>query len=222
MKAIWLSIVMMIAAASGISGQPEKDVFSEGPTFTPTGLLEARFVEEIRYVANKEADLYASKIETGDLQGVEYFIDYTAGTAIFEGKPGNGVEAKFNANQPDNWRINCTKDAITDARYCWMRKESLVLQLNGRGQWLVFVGNSPYAGLTVRLRVDKKPALTGNHADGFSGRSAAAVISQLKAGQSVVTRHQTSRYDYHTDTAFDLYGFRQSLAFMEWAINRLK
>ena len=150
--------------------------------------------------------------EEGELNGVHYSFHYGDGSGIFSGKHGN-------------WSVRCKKDQITDEKFCFMNHQknwsALWLLVYPKGKVSVGVGHERYPGSSVAIRIDKGSPFT--NADGvFDLQTSRRIVQKLAKASSVTTRYMKWPYRRDEDETWDLSGFNEALAYITWAVERIR
>lgn len=96
------------------------------------------------------------------------------------------------------WEIDRKVDLMTDVRKCTIRAKDKdvtpVFVLRSDADWLFIVSNSDFPGKTVRARVDKNVAFTGE--EDLSAAQDRQLIKQIRAGG---IRLLTESYEWPND-----------------------
>lgn len=129
---------------------------------------------------------------------------YTDGSGSF-GRPRNGGK--------EQWRVDCTADAMDDTRKCTLDNyhTRIFIELNTNGKFShVCVMGHNFPNRTAKIRIDKnKPFET--HTDGCT--SDQRVFEQLLKGREVTTRRYEWPYDYHRDQTGEVFDLSKAIEF---------
>jgi hypothetical protein len=163
------------------------------------------------------------KTESGNLNGIAYDFFYSDGSGLFAGTPGNVLDST--EAWESNWKVGCEKDAITDQKTCSMQRGDLRVWLDSKGRSEIYIGASHYPGSLVVLRIDKTSPLTINSRifnGSFGYRESPWIIKRIATAKSITTRYQKWPDQNYQDETTSTYGFNESLAFIRWAVVRIK
>jgi len=156
-----------------------------------------------------------NKVESGQLNGVSYHFYYTDGSGRFAGTKGNTLDIMEPTR--GNWSVRCNKDTMDDSVDCSARLGSLAVLVKKGGGHYVFVGSDHYPGTDVAIRLgDSKPLIAAGEIQ-FGAARSEEILLGLKNGMKVSTRYQEWPNKYFTDEAFELYGFEEVYAYLQWA-----
>ena len=114
-----------------------------------------------------------------------------------------------------NWSTQCKLDEMDDTHWCSLDREDLRIGIWKDGTPFVTVGNSHYPSSNIAVRVDKNKSITAPESTGFTKDQSIEIISQLKKGQSVLSRYQEWPYQSNKDKSLDLFGFPQAWAILQ-------
>ena len=164
----------------------------------------------------------SGKRETGELNGVTYWFYYSDGSGTFVGASGN--TGTYKDRTGTNWDVQCKKDPVTDRKRCQMKIKDLWLFVYPKGRVTVSIGHEHYPGSNVTIRIDQGgPISTSASNDGdFSPQTSLRLVQQLKKAKSVTTRYMKWPYRSWEDETWELYGFNEALAYVTWAVERIK
>ena len=162
-----------------------------------------------------------SRVERGSVNGVRYEFYHSDGSGLFAGRK---VHVHLDLVEPGIWQVSCHKDAISDAKRCEMKKNSLWVYAHRDGRTIVSIGDNHYPGSSVTIRIDgDTPISTSATQDGdFSARSSARIIDRLKSGSTITTRYMEWPYRSWVDQSWDLFGFNETLRYIQWAVKRIR
>jgi len=163
------------------------------------------------------------KRETGTLNGVAYTFYYSDGSGGFASIANSALErADYAIN---SWRVGCEKDAITDERTCHVDRGDLRVWADSRGRMEIYIGSSHYPGSPVWIRIDKAAPLAINSRTfngSFGYRASPAIISKISRAKTITTRYQKWPYTDYEDESWDNYGFKEAVAYIRWAVSKIK
>jgi hypothetical protein len=93
-----------------------------------------------------------------------------------------------------------------------------------KGRTTVSIGRENFPGSSVTIRIDQgAPITVSARNDGdFDAQTSQRVIQQLKKANVVTTRYMKWPYQSWKDETWELYGFNEALAYMTWAVARIK
>jgi hypothetical protein len=193
-------------AASAQTGDKPTLIRSD-TTFTQTGVVDTT---------------ESGKRETGELNGVPYSFYYSDGSGTFVGSPGN--TGTYKDRTDTNWDVQCKKDPITDSKHCQMKLKDLWLFVYPKGRATVSIGHEHYPGSAVTIRIDQGPPIsTSARNDGdFDPQISLRLIQKLKNAKVVTTRYMKWPYRSWEDETWEIYGFNEALAYVTWAVERIK
>lgn len=165
------------------------------------------------------------KIEKGELNGVSYRFSYDDGSGTFVGTQGNTLDPS--EDKDSNWSVQCTVDAMTDERHCFMLMNFLTLIVFSSGPPIVLIGQDHDTSVDVMIRIDAGKPISAHAGTGpryrgqFSAETSATIIKRLKQAQTIVTRHR--QFGRGTlDRKWNLYGFNEAFAYINWAVAHIK
>lgn len=173
-------------------------------------------------ISNTEIGSELHKIEDGILNGVAYRVYYTDGSGTFSGSPDGKLGGAL--GRQSEWSTACKKDAINDKKSCHLQREDLWVWLSQGGRVDVFIGGEHYPGTSATIRVDSKPAIKtpSNNEGFFTTAQSKQIVQQLISGNTVVTRYIDWPYRAEKDESFDLSGFDEAYAYIQWAIKQIR
>ena len=137
----------------------------------------------------------------GEWRGLTYTLDQ------------DGTWASFKVSADLTWRFHCRTDAMDDTRTCVLSTERMSPYLMviwassfaGAGVSVAYLGDR-YPGSTVSLRVDSSPALTSPEGRPFGGARSAAILAQIRTGNTLRLRAYDWPYNAAQDEEIDLTG----------------
>jgi len=201
MKLIYLLVLMMI----------------QSPISYATSDTEIDFTENFQLGSKKDG--YE---EIGVINGVNYHIKYN-GTGIFAGGKDNGIYGSgYDFRQ--NWRVLCTKDAITDGKKCTLLKPDISITTYPDGKYLLGVGYNHFPGSEVFLRIDDEASISTPSSNGgiFDFNTSSMLVEKMKAAKKITTRYTEWPYQKNIDKSSNMFGFNEALQYMLWAVKRIK
>jgi hypothetical protein len=162
-----------------------------------------------------------NKLEYGSMNGVYYEFFYTDGSGTFAGKPNAGKNLEIDKS---NWVVTCKKDVITDKKHCRMKIRDLWIYAFPNARFIVSVGKDHYPSSTVTIRIAQGNPITQSSAnDGnFSQSASMQIVRELKSAKTVTTRYMEWPYRTWEDESWDLYGYNEALAYISWAVGRIR
>lgn len=165
------------------------------------------------------------KTEQGMMNGVAYSFFYSDGSGTFAGTQGNTLDPS--EDKDSNWSVQCAVDAMTDERRCFMQMNFLVLVVFSSGPPVVLIGQDHDTSVDVMIRIDAGKPISAHAGTGpryrgqFSAETSAKIIKRLKQAQTIVTRHR--QFGRGTlDRKWNLYGFNEAFAYINWAVAHIK
>lgn len=209
------AIVAVTLGALFLSGnvQAQTTVFGQGVQFTPDATVE---------VSQRPYRPQPLAIESGTKDGVPYRIYHSDGSGSFAGEPGNELKLM----ETGNWSVNCKIDPITDRRHCYMKKGDLWVWAYDDGRRQVMVGGErdSYPHTQATVRVDRAAPLSSPaSAEGvFGPQNSRALISQMRAGEQVVTRYTDWPYRSFVTNTYTLHGFGAAYDYIVWAVANMR
>lgn len=173
-----------------------------------------------------------SKVEEGEINGVNYIFYYSDGSGSFVGTKGGTLHGTGNYAAStalrENWSVGCKKDAISDKKTCHMTMvgKNLWIWAYPNGIYNVSVGNGDdhFPGSTVAIRIDGGTPITATAKNGgsFSRQVSATLIAQIKRASKLTTRYMEWPNRYWVDETWELYGFNEALQYITWAVNKIR
>ncbi len=160
-----------------------------------------------------------TKTERGIINGVAYRFFYSDGSGSFEGGRANGVS--YDAVNP-NWKTYCFVDPISDAKACKMSINNLGIVVSQDGRENVLIGSDHFPGSEIVVRIDGETPIRAAAKFGFGAGTAKRIIERLKTAKKVATRYQEWPNSYVTDRIWELYGYRETLSYIRWAVKHIR
>lgn len=140
----------------------------------------------------------------------EYGEPYRAGTTrqgldyrFFQG--GSGSIGVIGADILDRWSFDCTRDAMTDKRNCYVTNHNAAVFIgygSSANPQVVCVLGHDFPGRTAMIRVDARPA----HKTNEEGCVFGDIIAEIANGSVVRTRAVKWPYDTNVDKSGTLVG----------------
>lgn len=121
----------------------------------------------------------------------------------------------------ERWSLDCTKDAMTDARNCTIvnRDSRLFVYFSGDGEpKTVCVVGHDFPRRTAAIRVDSNPPVTTNREGCLP---AARVMPALLSGERVTTRRVEWPYDHSKDSFGQLLGFSRAIGLAKYTVQEI-
>lgn len=165
------------------------------------------------------------KIEIGSRNSVAYEFNYSDGSGTFAGTPSNSLRQPSERYETTNWDVNCEKDDITDEKTCYVDRGDVRLWVDSRGRSEIYIGANHYPGSKVVIRIDRTAPLAISERifnGSFGYRASPAIISRITKAKTVTTRYQKWPYTDYVDETWDTYGLNEALAYIRWAVARIK
>lgn len=216
MRTIWLSITILILGL-GISGQ-KADLIPGDAVFTPDTKIEyTKDFLEPEWRKNTRDIFVPLKYATGTINGVAFKFYYSDSSGSIDGQKGNGLDG---AGQ--NWSVGCKKDPIDDTKQCRMSIYDLSITVHSDGSPVVYIGASHDPGSNVVIRIDGEKAISIPEGTQFLGRNAPQIIERLSTAKQVTTRYSKWPREGYQDKTFELYGFNEAYAYINWALKQIK
>ncbi|MFH7326259.1 hypothetical protein [Desulfurivibrio sp. C05AmB] len=178
----------------------------QGPLL-PGGKIFCRVTHYVEYNVR-------SRIEEGTYNNLKYRFWYSNGSGAVQGLPTNTLDYEQD-KYGTNWSLGCQKYQADDAYWCSLYKPALRVVITKDASYLVSVGRSHYPGSSITVRVDDNEPIQETGKTVFSKQQSAAIVEQLKRGESVLTRYQEWPHREDKDEVIDLFGFKEALAIME-------
>lgn len=203
-------LLLICLLGSAVFGQEKADLIPADAKFTP----------DQKNSFYTWPDGRVSATAAGTLNGVAYSF-FFSGSGSIEGAPGNGLEYK-GRDAKKNWHVSCKKDLIDDSKTCYMDIYDLTIFVSSKLGTFVSVGGQTVPGSSVVIRIDDRPAITSSSKGPFVGQQASEIVTGLKTAKRVVTRYEKWPSGVNVDKAFELYGFNEALAYLNWAVSKIK
>lgn len=164
------------------------------------------------------------KAEQGMINGVAYRFFYSDGSGTFAGTQGNTLDPS--EDKDSNWSVRCSKDSMTDVKSCMMEMNFLAIYIASVGLPVVLIGSNGNIMEDAMLRIDAgKPISTystlGARYRQFNDPMNEPILKKLKQAQTVVTRHRELGNGM-IDRKWDIYGFNEAFAYINWAVSHIK
>lgn len=228
----------MLALVVGVHAQKADLIQSTSPfspnatiTFKPNSqcvalrtIPEAKRSPKVREALQACASKGTDKLEVGTVNGVAYRFYYSDGSGSFAHDPR--VFADMGAGEYlDSWQVSCEKDPITDDKACYMDRGDTRVWIDARGRSELYIGSSHYPGSQVVIRIDKSAPLairSRTFGGSFGYRASPTIINKITSAATVTTRYQKWPYKDYEDETWSTYGFKEALAYIRWAVARIK
>jgi hypothetical protein len=165
----------------------------------------------------QQLNLLAAR-ERGLLEGVEYEIHYTDGSAVIQGELDKRLDdAQFN----DNWRFSCRNSGPAGQTLCTVKKHDIAIKSSLDGKTVLTIGIDHEESSAILVRVKGQRAFNAPAAEGFTPDQIDRIILQMRSGESLDTRYHQRDKQQPTDKKTSLYGFNQAMLLMEKVIQQL-
>jgi hypothetical protein len=164
------------------------------------------------------------KMESGLLNGVRYEFFYSDGSGRFAATKERAFDAQELSPTLD-WSVGCEKDAITDEKSCYVDRDEFRVWVDARGRSRVYIGSNYYPGSNLVIRIDRTPPVAINSRmfhGSFGYRSSPRIISRIASAKTVTTRYHKWPYKDYEDSTWSTYGFKEALAYIKWAVARIR
>lgn len=156
--------------------------------------------------------------EHGRLQGVEYKLHYSDGSAVIQGTDGERLE---DANYNDNWHLSCRSAGPAAQVLCALTRDDIVIERSADGRIGLTVGADYLKSSDVLVRVKEQSAVKASAAEGYTPVQIDRIIQQMRAGESLDSRYHKRDRQRPTDRKTSLYGFNQAMFLMENIMEQL-
>ena len=196
-------VVIFEAAAADVA---ETLIVSDGP-FYPSGQVSTQSLLS-------KGDLH--KVEEGEVNGVRYRFFYTDGSGSFAGKPGNSLTPS--ETMRENWRVGCNKDIMSDRVSCYAKILDLTIVITDERLRFVRVGKDHYPGSEVANRAGRYATHVASSGEQYGCSESREILSEMQNGTTVSTRYQEWPRKSFRDQSFELYGFEEVYAYIQWAV----
>jgi hypothetical protein len=180
-------------------------------------LTPAEFLSAGTFKTLQRANALPEPVAVGALNGVTYLYR-SNGIALFATAPATDWR---NMSRTNSWAIGCSKDAMTDVVSCAVSREDLRIVLSDTASFVVLIGTNHYPGSEVAIRFDQERPLH-SPAPGFPDFQTKAILDRSLTAATVTTRYQKWPYQANIDRTLELYGFKEALTFLRWAIPHFK
>ncbi|MET1080325.1 MAG: hypothetical protein ABWY06_20115 [Pseudomonas sp.] len=149
------------------------------------------------------------RIETGSYEGIKYSFYHSDGSGTIQGDKNSTLDTIKDLHLT-NWSIKCVKDGMDDTHWCSLRKHNISIGIWKNGSHFISVGNDHFPSSDITLRIDKNQPVTAVAESGFTEKQADLLISQMKVGESALSRYQEWPYRANKDKKVELYGFSEA------------
>lgn len=156
--------------------------------------------------------------ETGYLDGVEYKLHYSDGSAMIQGEESKQLEV---ANYSDNWNLSCRNVESPTPLLCTVTKDDIAITRDTGGTMLLSVGSGYLEPSEILIRVSGQPAVRTSAAKGFTPDQVDRIIQQMQTAESVDTRYHQHDRQRPTDRKTSLYGLNQAIFIMDKVMEQL-
>jgi hypothetical protein len=180
---------------------------------TPGGIVNCTYFPDQEQHLNVLA-----RHEQGVLNGAEYKVYYTDGSAVIQGEAGTPLSS---ADYTDNWRLACKNAGAGNPYHCTLRKGDLLLRQDADDRLSLNVGEQHQRGSQLLLRVDTNWAVTAPADAGFSTEQTDKLLAQLRTGKQVDTRYQHAARQGASDQTISLFGFGPALQILGTVLDQL-
>ena len=155
-----------------------------------------------------------SKSYKGVINGAKY-QRYSDGSASFS----NAATKK--STYSDSWSVSCKSDEMTDEKTCSVSNSGSRLFIwleKGKGIASLTLFSHDFPGRNLSIRVGSGKPITVRRF--INGSAAKKLISQMKPGVVVKTRHYHWPYDYSKDekTTIDGNSLAEALNYAKWVL----
>ena len=161
-------------------------------------------------------------IEHGAINGVKYRVYYTDGSGSFLGKKGGTLDW---TEYQENWRVGCRKDAMSDEVSCSASVHDLHLSIvnwrGGKFLYVAIIGSNHYPGSKVAIRFDRETPILGGRINGYAFENAETIMARLAKAETVTTRYQKWPYRAPVDRTWEVYGAKEVIDYLKWAVTRI-
>lgn len=186
----------------------------QSPMSYAAGGTEIDFTENFQQGSKKDG--YE---ESGEINGVKYNIKYN-GTGIFAGGKDNDIDG-LRYDFRYNWRVLCTKDAITDTKSCTLLKPDIAITIDPDGKYLIGIGHDHFPGSGIFLRIDNETSVSAP-SRAFDFSTSKMLVEKMKSAKFITTRYTEWPYQNNIDKSSTMFGFNEALQYMLWAVKRIK
>jgi len=156
--------------------------------------------------------------ERGHLEGVEYVLHYSDGSAVVQGQDGRGLGE---VDYTDNWHLSCRSYDSAGQVLCTIKKDDIVLERSADGMMQLTIGADYRESSDILVRVKGQRAVNASAAEGFTSVESDRIISQMRAGESLDSRYHERGKQRPTDRKTSLYGFNVIMLLMEKVVEQL-
>jgi len=180
---------------------------------TPQAVINCRFLPDQGQNLNVLA-----RYEQGVLNGAEYKLHYTDGSAVIQGERDKSLQ---NADYTEAWRLVCKTAQPGNSHSCTLNKGDIYVRKDPDGTLTLDIGENRRAKSQVLLRVDTNWAVTTEAENGFSPDQTNMLVKQMKQGRHADTRYQDASRHRATDKTTTLFGFSQALDILDNVLRQL-
>lgn len=180
---------------------------------TPQAVVNCRYLPDQGQKLNVLA-----RYEQGVLNGAEYKLHYTDGSAVIQGERDKSLQ---NAGYTETWRLVCKTAQPGNSRSCTLNKGDIHVRKDSDGTLTLDIGENRRAKSQVLLRVDTNWAVTTEAENGFSPDQTNVLVEQMKHGRQADTSYQDASRHRATDKTTTLFGFSQALDILDNVLGQL-
>jgi len=174
---------------------------------------------DCEYYPDREEQLNLKVMrELGRLDGVEYKLHYSDGSAVIQGENGKRLEV---SNYSDNWNLSCRNVESPRPLLCTVTKDDIAITRGTDGKMLLSVGSDYLEPSEILIRVSGQSALRVPAAKGFTPEQVDLIIQQMQTAKSVDSRYHQHDRQRPTDRKTSLYGLNQAVFIMERVMEQL-
>jgi hypothetical protein len=220
MKTVFTLVLTIVGLGLSVLAQTKSNLLSDDAMFSvdaKVAFTKDPVDPEFRKIVG-EKPFEPNRYATGSLNGVAYKYFFSDGSASFEGSRGNGIEYRSGAMA--NWDIRCEKDPIDDSKSCILSIYDLRILIDSLSGPAVSIGLDTYPGRSTAIRFDQQPAITGGEI--IKGEQAKRILAELKTAKQVTTRYSPWPSGGNADKTFELYGFNEAFAYVNWVLTKIK
>lgn len=173
--------------------------------------------------AEVSKDEQGHTVEKGSINGVQYLIYYTDGSGRFLGKRGGSFD--WTAHD-EHWRVRCKKDAMSDQVSCDADRYDLHLSITrwkpDKLLYIVIIGDNHYPRSRVAIRFDGEQPILGGRIQGYAFENGEAIMDRLAKAKKVTTRYKVWPSGVDVDSEWEVYGAKEVIDYLKWAVVRIK